>query len=102
MLQGPESELNSASRLAADFIHRTWLEVSDETDRFQLIDLVTNSLLTGRDREHAMSLLRAAIKTRFSSYQRPVAVILARVEVCGQLQSDADGQEESSSPRAGL
>ncbi len=68
--------------------------MSDEADRFQLIDLVTDSLLTGRDKEQAMPLLKAAIESRFSSYQRPITVIFARIEAYENRQSGANGEEK--------
>ena len=100
VLAGPECEEESAVRIAAELIRRTWLEVSEESEMFKLIDVIVASVTTGRDFERVKSLLIAVVHSRFSHNRNPLTKIIPRIEAfeIGNSSSRlSDGTESQSS-----
>lgn len=65
-MQGPEWEESSALQVAAEFSYRMWKEVRELDDRFQLLDLVTEALISGRDPERTKTLFKSALSKSFA------------------------------------
>jgi len=80
VLGGPDCDEESAQMIGAELVHRIWLEVPEESEKFKLIDDIVGSLARGRDIERVKSILAAAVHAKFSYYRRPLPLILARIE----------------------
>jgi hypothetical protein len=107
VLGGQDCDEESALMIGAELVHRVWLEVPEESEKFKLIDDIIGALVLGRDVERVKSIFAAAVHAKFSYYRRPLPLILARIEAflvdqplldksAGQPETQPAGKQEES------
>lgn len=94
VLAGPECEAESAVMIGAELIRRVWLEVTEESEMFKLIDDIVGALVRGRNVESVKSILAAAVHSRFSYNRTPLARILPRIEAFDLDRQSSDEQAD--------
>ncbi|MBA3321402.1 MAG: hypothetical protein H0T45_08120, partial [Pyrinomonadaceae bacterium] len=90
MLQGPEWEEGSVLQVAAEFTHRMWLEVREQEEKLQLLDFVTEALISGRDAARVKTLLKAKLSKIFVYLQRALPLIHARIDAFKESLDDVE------------
>jgi hypothetical protein len=89
-LQGPEWEEGTALQVAAHFTYRMWLEVNGEEEKLQLLDLVIEAIIAGRDAARVKSLLKAELTKTFVYLERALPLIHARVDAFEVLPANSE------------
>jgi tetratricopeptide (TPR) repeat protein len=79
-MQGPEWEEASALQVAAEFSYRMWKEVREIDDRFQLLELITEALVTGREPERIKTLFKSALSKSFVHLPNALPLIYERLD----------------------
>jgi tetratricopeptide (TPR) repeat protein len=93
-LQGPECDPRSALLVGARLIYRVWLEVSEMGDKVSLIDLVTDAIITARDRSQMKSELKTMVARVFGPYQSPLPMIFTRIDEYERDEAVPEGRSE--------
>lgn len=100
VLEGPGCDEESALMICAELIHKVWFEVSDETEKFKLIDDIVGVTMTGRDAGRMKSILSAVVHAKFSYYRRPLPEILARIEAFEAANRSLDNGTDQPEPQS--
>jgi len=91
MLQGPEWEEGSVLQVAAEFIHRMWLEVRmQQEEKLQLLDFVNEALISGRDTAQVKTLLKAKLSKSFVYLPSVLPLVHARIDAFKVPPNDLD------------
>lgn len=92
MLKGPEWEEGSVLEVAAHFTCQMWPEVHEQEEKLQLLDFVTEALISGRDAERVKTLLKAELSKWSKPFylQRALPLIHARIDAFKESLADTE------------
>jgi hypothetical protein len=91
-LQGPEWEVESVLRVAAEFTYQVWLEVQQQDEKLRLFDCVVGALVLGRDDAQTRTQFKEVLEKIFINLPQVLPLINERVASYEQM-SDDRGQE---------